>query len=162
MNEWNATIADQRIHGTAHEQPILRCVREQEALIPLSGQRSFNRDSRVPRIVALDDRVSFETNRCSVPFQLIGQTVEVQRQGEWLHIFHRARLVATHALLAGKHQLRILPEHGPGAAARNARLRRSTPPTVVALPLDHPEVEVRDLALYDALIPTLHTVEVTR
>ena len=159
LDEWNQTIADCRVHGTTHEQPIARFALERSELVPLAGQRSFNRDARVSRLVALDYLVSFETNRYSTPFQLIGQTVEVQRHGEWLQIFHRERLVATHALLAGKHQLRIDPAHGPGAAARNARLPRSTPATG-ATPADLPEVEVRDLALYDALIPAAAAVEV--
>jgi transposase len=161
LDEWNASIADCRIHGTTHEQPILRFARERAELVPLGGQRRFNRDARVARIVASDYLVSFEANRYSVPFQLIGQTVEVQRQGEWLQLFHRDRLVATHALLAGKHQFRIDPAHGPGAAARNARLRRSTP-AAASPPGELPEVEVRDLALYDALIPALTGVEVAR
>lgn len=162
LDEWNATIADQRIHGTTHEQPIVRFAREQAALVPLASQRSFNRDARVSRIVALDYLVSFETNRYSVPFQLIGQTVEVQRDGVGLHIFHRDRLIVTHPLLSGKHELRIVPEHGPGAAARNARLRRSTLSGANPIPGAEPDVEVRDLALYDALIPSIGAAEVTQ
>jgi hypothetical protein len=30
--------------------------------------------------------VSFEANRYSVPFRLVGQTVSVKREGEWLRI----------------------------------------------------------------------------
>ena len=47
-------------------------------------------------------------------------------------------------------QLRILPEHGPGAIARTARQRRSTAPSrrTAGSP---PVVEIRDLAVYDAL-----------
>ena len=65
--------------------------------------------------------MSFETNRYSVPFTLIGQTVEVARRAGRLHITHRGGLVAEHDELSGKHQLRVLPEHGPGAIARTAR-----------------------------------------
>jgi hypothetical protein len=54
-------------------------------------------------------------------------------------------------VLSGTYQFRIVPDHGPGAIARTARQRRSTPSrtTVAASPL--PEVEVRDLACYEAL-----------
>ncbi len=53
--------------------------------------------------------------------------------------------------LHGRHQLRLLPEHGPGASARTARRIQSTrlsraPATPALL-----DVEVRDLALYEAL-----------
>jgi hypothetical protein len=100
--------------------------------------------------VARDWLVSFRNNRYSVPFRLIGQTVEVQARDGQVQIFHRDRLVATHALRSGRHELSIQPEHGPGAVVRNTRHRygeryQPTPDTRSL------EVEVRDLALYDRI-----------
>jgi hypothetical protein len=68
-----------------------------------------------------------------------------------LRILHRGAVVVEHPELPGKHQLRILPEHGPGASARTARQRHSTAPDLrtVAPP---PAVEIRNLAVYDALL----------
>ena len=61
---------------------------------------------------------------------------------------HRGDVIATHPVLGGRHQLRILPEHGPGPIARNARLRHSTGGrSTGAVPFD---VEVRDLSCYEA------------
>ena len=88
------------------------------------------------------------TNRYSVPFCLIGQRVEVQRRGDTVHIFHRDREVATHPVLLGIHQFHILPEHGPGAIARQRRSTRNEPVLRAAA---LPEVEIRDLACYEAL-----------
>jgi len=67
-------------------------------------------------------------------------------------IFHRGALVATHPELAGQHQVRILPEHGPGAIARISRQRRSTVTTVADDRHPAPEVEVRDPAVYETLV----------
>jgi hypothetical protein len=120
-------IADRRIHGTAHERPLDRFATEQRHLMPTAGHPSFRLEARQPRIVAEDYLVSFETNRYSVPFTLVGQSVEVLRRQGRLQIFHSGGLVAEHLELDGKHQLRILPEHGPGAIARTARQRTSTP-----------------------------------
>jgi transposase len=149
LTEWNITIADQRIHGTTHEPPAMRFERERTALIPRASQAAFFQAARRSRIVASDYLVSVDTNRYSVPFNLIGQTVEVQRQGETVSIYHRDRLVAEHMIVEGQHQLRILPEHGPGAIARKARasstVRRSARSSLLE------EVEVRDLAMYDLL-----------
>jgi len=160
LDEWTATIADQRLHGTTHERPIARFERERKLLVPLAGQRSFQQEARVSRIVAEDYLVSLATNRYSVPFRLIGQRVEVQRRGDTVHIFHRDREVATHLVLPGTHQFRILPEHGPGAIARIVRQRRSTrsesAPRAAALP----EVEIRDLACYEALCESAAASEV--
>ena len=151
LDEWTATIADRRVHGTTHEVPLARFEREREHLVPLAGQRSFQREARVSRIVADDYLVSFETNRYSVPFRLIGQRVEVQRRGDTVHIFHRDQEITRHAVLPGQHQFRILPEHGPGAIARHARQRRSTVSDPPHGPPVFPEVEIRDLACYEAV-----------
>jgi len=96
--------------------------------------------------------VSVATNRYSVPFTLIGQPVEVLRRGGALEVFHRGAPVATHPELPGQHQVRILPEHGPGAIARTARQRRSTVGAPSDLRRTAPEVEVRDPAVYDTLV----------
>lgn len=66
------------------------------------------------------------TNRYSVPVRFIGQRVEVQRRGETVYMFHRDQEIATHPVLPGQHQFRILPERGPGSIARTPRQRRST------------------------------------
>jgi Mu transposase, C-terminal domain len=113
-------IADRRIHETAHERPLDRFATEQRHLMPTAGHPSFRLEARKPRIVAEDYLVSFETNRYSVPFTLVGQSVEVLRRQGRLQIFHSGGLVAEHLELDGKHQLRILPEHGPGDRAHRA------------------------------------------
>ncbi|HSE96413.1 MAG TPA: IS21 family transposase, partial [Methylomirabilota bacterium] len=150
LAQWMTEVADVRIHGTTHERPRDRFTREQPTLIPTTSQPGFRLAARVPRIVATDYLVSFETNRYSVPFTLIGQTVEVARHEGQLRIFHRGQLVVTHAVAPGQYQLRILPEHGPGAIARTARQRPSTLVSAGPRPTD-PEVEVRDLAIYETL-----------
>jgi transposase len=152
LAQWTTEIADVRGHGTTHERPIDRFAQESPFLVAPAGHPSFRSDVRLPRVVATDDLVSIDTNRYSVPFPLIGQTVEVQRHGATLEITHRGAVVARHAELTGKHQVRILPEHGPGAIARITRQRRSslgpaaTDPRAVGT-----EVEVRDLTVYDAI-----------
>ena len=83
--------------------------------------------ARGARLADRDSLVSLATNLYSVPCRLIGQRVEVQRRGDTVQIFPRDREVATHPVIPGHHQFRILPEHGPGAIARTVRQRQSTP-----------------------------------
>jgi transposase len=154
LGQWQAEIADVRIHGTTHERPADRFTREQSALIATGGQPGFRLEASQPRRVADDYLVSFETNRYSVPFTLIGQTVEVTRRNGRLHLTHRGRLVAEHEALPGKYQVHILPEHGPGAIARTARRVHSSPFADRAARGALPEVEIRDLGIYDTLSPT--------
>ena len=114
---------------------------------PVAG-RAFRLEAPLTRVVATDYLVTVDTNRYSVPFTLIGQPVEVMRRDGFLQMRHRGQVVATHPVLGGRHQLRILPEHGPGPIARNARVRYSTGGcSTEAVPLD---VEIRDLACYEA------------
>jgi transposase len=152
LRQWTTTVADARIHGTTHERPIDRFAREREHLVATHSRPSFQLEARRSRMVAEDYLVSFETNRYSVPCALIGKPVEVLRREGQLLIFHRDELVVTHRELEGKYQMRILPEHGPGAIARNVRQRQST-----RVERDDagrwtlPEVEVRDLAVYERI-----------
>jgi Integrase core domain len=156
LHQWLIQIADVRIHGTTHEPPIERYRRERDALLPVAGRASFLQAMRRERIVAEDWLVSIDTNRYSVPWRLIGRTVEVVRVGGHWQISHRGQVVAEHPVASGRYQLSVNPAHGPGALARNARKRYSEP-----APADAPNttlantlhmVEVRDLALYDRML----------
>lgn len=150
LAHWSSDVADVRVHGTTHERPLDRFQRERPHLVPLHGQPSFRLEARQPRIVADDYLVNLDTNRYSVPFQLIGQTVEVLRRQGRVRILHRGVLVADHLELPGNHQILIDPAHGPGALARNRRMRASTI-TRSSVNDREPEVQVRDLAVYEAL-----------
>jgi hypothetical protein len=134
---WQLEVADLRIHGTTHQRPIERFAEEAFALVPTAGQPSFLQAMVRERVVADDWLVSIEGNRYSVPFGLIGKTVQVVREGGHWVIRHRGQVVA---------------EHGPGAAARNARQRYAEAPTLNVRVLDTGrDVEVRDLAVYEQL-----------
>ncbi|MCO6411938.1 MAG: IS21 family transposase [Thiogranum sp.] len=159
LSEWNATIADTRVHGTTHEVPLARFERERAHLLPTHRQPSFLTDARVSRIVARDWLVSFRTNRYSVPFRLIGKPVEVQAREGRVWIYHAGDLVAEHPLRTGSHELAIQPGHGPGAVARNARTRYATGPHTARIDPLALDVEVRDLDLYDTLASGLAGVQ---
>jgi hypothetical protein len=148
---WQAEVADLRIHGTTHQRPIDRFADEARHLVPTAGQPSFLAATVRDRVVAGDWLASIEGNRYSVPFGLIGKTVQVVREGGHWVIRHRGAVVAEHAVLAGRAQLSVRPEHGPGAAARNARQRFSAPNAPVRALDAAREVEVRDLAVYEQL-----------
>ena len=154
---WQAEIADVRIHGTTHQRPIDRFAEEAKALMPVDGHRGFLDSTVRERVVAGDWLVSIDANRYSVPFRLIGKTVEVVREGDRWMIRHRGKVVAEHPVLAGRAQLSVRPEHGPGALARNARSRYADtagrPPMPESAGRD---VQVRDLTVYDQL---LHDVQ---
>jgi len=153
LQQWLAGVADLRVHGTTHQRPIDRFGEEAAALVATTGQASFLQAMVRDRVVAEDWLVSIDGNRYSVPWRLIGKTVQVTRCGGSWQIRYRGEPVAEHPVLAGRHQLSVLPEHGPGAVARNCRTRfaRPAPGTAPAGPPTE-AVEVRDLAVYEQML----------
>ena len=158
LRAWQAEVADRRIHGTTHEPPIERFAREAGALTPLAGRAGFLAAMPRSRVVASDWLVSIDANRYSVPWRLIGATVEVLRLGAHWQIRHRGAVVAEHAVLPGRHELSVNPEHGPGAVARNARTRYAetaklvSPDSSEVLGERFNPVEQRDLAIYEQIL----------
>jgi len=155
LGAWQAEVADLREHGTTHERPIDRFADEAQTLMPTAGHPSFLQAMVRDRVVADDWLVSIDGNRYSVPFGLIGKTVQVVREGGSWVVRHRGAVVAEHAVLGGRAQLSVRPEHGPGAAARNARQRYAAPRAAVAAE-PAGDVEVRELALYERLFGAEH------
>ena len=152
LTGWQAEVADVRVHGTTHQRPLDRFAEEGPMLIPTGTQTSFLQAMVRSRVVADDWLVAIDANRYSVPFRLIGQTVEVVREGGSFVIRHQGQVVASHPVLAGRAQLSVRPEHGPGAVARNLRHRYSTPVQDTREPWVQRDVEIRDLSVYEQLL----------
>ena len=82
---WMREVADVRVHGTTGEPPTVRFQeKEATALRPLDGRTTFQPIRECVRRVHADACIELETNRYSVPWRLIGETVT----GE----FHRGRV----------------------------------------------------------------------
>jgi len=153
---WQAEVADRRIHGTTHQPPIERFAGEAGALIPYAGRRSFLAAMVRERKVAEDWLVAIDANRYSVPFGLIGKTVQVTREADQWVIRHSGKVVAEHTALTGRNRLSVKPEHGPGALPRNQRQRFAAggERAVRIDPHAEREVQVRELEVYEQLLGT--------
>jgi hypothetical protein len=108
------------------------------------------------RTVARDCLITVETNRYSVPAAYVGQCVEVQwGAGETMQIYHQGTLIATHRRAHGQHQCCVEPAHyaplrpsvHPPDSSQSAEAVCPTNWTGML-----PEVAVRALAIYDALL----------
>jgi transposase len=151
---WVTCVADQRIHGTTFRKPAEAFA--EEHLRSHLGQPPYLLQASLLQTVARDGLVTVETNRYSVPAAYVGQSVEVQwGAGETVQIYHQGTLIATHRRSHGHHQRCVDPAH-------DAMLRRPAPPPGVpqrAEPVqptrwtgELPEVAVRELAIYEALL----------
>lgn len=107
--------ADRRIHGTTHERPIDRFEREEKnALRPLPDCARPSRERAVRRRVANDALVNVDTIRYSVPYQLVGRSVDVL-VGDWeVRIFDGTQLIATHRRSIEPHSTVQDPLHVAG------------------------------------------------
>jgi hypothetical protein len=65
-------------------------------LPPRANRQGYRLKARFPRIVADDFLITLDTDRYSVPFTLIGQTVEVERRDGQVWVHHLGRVVAAH------------------------------------------------------------------
>jgi transposase len=111
---WMVT-ADQRIHGTTHEAPIVRFDRdERQALRPLPARALPRREQRLRRRVANDAFIDIDTVRYSVPHRLVRDYVEVVIEEQHVRIVHGTTVVATHRRSVEPFDRVIDPAHFAG------------------------------------------------
>lgn len=147
LEEWAATVSDVRVHGTTHERPIDRFMRE--TLTPLGSQPPYHYTAPRRRIVAADALVAIAAGRYSVPVRYVGQTVDVCETATHYVIVAGETCIAQHAK-AGRHAVVMEPAHYAGLLRPGASPITDAPqwdPAYHALGA----VEVRDLAIYDTL-----------
>lgn len=102
---WAREVSDVRIHGTTGEAPIQRFERDEAThLNPIDGRAPFVQLREVMRTVPSDAFVDLDTNRYSVPWQLIGQTVVVTAVDHVISIVHHGKVVASHPQNFGRYE----------------------------------------------------------
>jgi transposase len=94
---WMREIADTRVHGTTGESPLLRFEREGAALKPLPAKAPFLQVRELSRRVHTDACIELDTNRYSVPWKLIGESVTVVVAERQVRVLYAGQEVACHA-----------------------------------------------------------------
>lgn len=98
LTHWMRDIADLRMHGTTGERPIERFERDECAVLrPVAGKAPFQQLRELTRRVHSDACVELDTNRYSVPWKLIGETVTVTAGEQLVRVYHAGQEVACHA-----------------------------------------------------------------
>lgn len=139
-------IADQRVHGTTGVAPAERFAEEAMALRPLGGRAPFGQLRDLVRKVQADCAIDLDTNSYSVPWRLIGESVQVVVLGGRVIVRHAGEVVADHALCRGRRQRIVERAHLAGVVGAAAPVR-SAPVGIVA-----PSALLRPLAEYEALV----------
>lgn len=145
---WAETVADQRIHGTTHERPADRLARELPHLMPLPGLRKVAPFLREERKVGRDGFIQWEKAWYGVPWQLVGQTVEVEPKDGTVEIWSAGQRVAVHPQATRTGQRFVAPGQWAGLPLSDGRKKKES----LAVQLPTVEVQHRPLAAYDALL----------
>jgi transposase len=149
LDWWMREIADQRVHGTTGEIPLVRFEREEaSALQPLEGRPPFQQVRELVRRVQADCVIEVDGNGYSVPWRLIGESVQVVVCGGRVHVSHAGQEVAVHAETTGRRQRIIDPTHFHGVAGV-ARPVSAVVPVATAAP--QPAL-LRPLAEYERAV----------
>jgi len=84
LREWIWGVANQRVHGTTHEQVLVRGMSRVQYAVA-AGQPPYPYVDGELRKVARDAYVDWQGSRYSVPWQYAGQEVWVQEiAGKWI------------------------------------------------------------------------------
>ena len=147
LRQWIAEVANQRVHGTTHEQVLIRWDEDRVNLQPVNGRTSYPYRDDEQRKVARDAYVSWQGSRYSVPWQYAGKEVWVRAQGYEVEVRYGAERIALHAPAEKRHQVVTQREHHQGIPLGNRR----TGKTLIHIQQSAPMVEQRPLDVYESL-----------
>lgn len=145
LEQWNREIADVRVHGTTGELPLVRFADEAAALRPLGGRAPFGQLRDLIRKVRPDCAIDLDTNSYSVPWRLVGETVQVVVLAGRVIVRHAGEVVADHPMCDGRRQRVVDRAHLAGLVGTGS-FRAATSP-----PMPSPAL-LRPLAEYEALV----------
>jgi len=153
LEQWTREIADQRVHGTTGEAPMLRFARDEAGkLKPLPRCGPFLAMRDLSRRVGSDCAVEFDTNSYSVPWRLIGERVRVLVAGETVRVTHAGVEVACHRRSGGRRGRIVDDAHFAGVAGAVGRVIRRPDEGVTDVEGPIPEATLlRPLAEYEAV-----------
>jgi hypothetical protein len=146
LREWIWGVANQRVHGTTHEQVMVRWDVEQFSLQSLAGQPPYPYVDGELRKVARDAYVDWQGSRYSVPWQYAGQEVWVREIMEEVEIRTGRERIAMHGKAQRKHSVLTFSPHHQGIPLG---ARRAEGKILIHLRQSAPEVEKRSLAAYE-------------
>jgi len=151
LDDWLATVANVRVHGTTQRVVSEAFVDEQPELQSLPAA-PFDALLKLERRVSHDGLVSIGGNYYSVPDRT-RRIVEVRQLPDVIRILDQGRLVAVHPVLEGRRRTRVAPDH------RQGRIPPRSGPVQQAAIIGRPgdQVQRRPLDIYQAIGAQLAT-----
>lgn len=120
--DWRDNTANQRIHGTTHEKPVVRFERERNQL-KLLPPHPYDCSIPVPVKSSKDCRIKFDSNIYSVPFRYGLRVLTVKAAPEKVNIYCDHKLICSHPRSYLKYQVIENPAHYKGLLGRKTAAR---------------------------------------
>jgi transposase len=150
LAHWMREIADARVHGTTGEVPMVRFERDERAMLrPIGGKAPFLQVRELSRRVHSDACIELDTNRYSVPWRLIGESVTVVVADQEVRVLYAGELVARHPQSLARRTSVIDRSHLIGIVGAPGQ-RGAVPHPVLSPPLS-PEL-LRPLSEYESVL----------
>lgn len=147
LREWVSTVANQRVHGTTHEQVSKRWEGDRLSLSPANGRLPYPHVDQELRKVARDAYVAWQGSRYSVPWKYVGKEVWVLEAGCDVEVRHGGERIAMHGQAERRHQVVTREEHHQGIPLG----AKSSGKTLIHIRQGAPVVEVRSLQAYESV-----------
>lgn len=147
MRRWVAEVANQRVHGTTHEQVLLRFDEDLFAIQPIDVRPPYPYMDEEQRKVARDVYVSWQGSRYSVPWIYAGKEVWVRDHGDQVEVRHGAERIAVHERAMRRHLVITHSQHHAGIPLGIKQSGK----TLIYIVQGAPQVERRPLAVYDSV-----------
>jgi transposase len=144
---WVAQVANRRVHGTTHEQVLLRFDEDLFSMQPIDGRPAYPYMDDEQRKVARDAYVSWQGSRYSVPWLFAGKEVWVRGLDGRVEVRHGAERIAVHDRAMRRH---LVVTHSQHHAGIPLGIKQSGK-TLIHIVQSAPMVERRPLSVYDSV-----------
>jgi transposase len=145
LDDWLATVANVRLHGTT-QKIVAEAFRAEQPELQTLPAMPFNALLKLERRVSNDGLVSIGGNYYSVPDRT-RRIVEVHQLPDVIRILDAGRLIAEHPVLEGRRRTHVVPSHRQGRASSHPWV--SEPGSSIGRPGDR--IASRPLDIYQAI-----------
>ena len=115
---WLGDFANKREHRSTRKVPALHFENEEKQLLRPMNPHPYNTAEVFSRVVPPNAYVTYETNRYSVPWTLVGLTLTIRITDRELEFYYHDQRVAHHIRSYDKHQYYEIREHFKGLLDR--------------------------------------------
>ena len=111
---WIREIANRREHGATKKIPQLVYDNEEKAKLGRLREDPYDTDEIIPYQVTPQFHMTYQTNKYSVPWTLVGQVLTCRIDAQKIRFFYHDKLVASHDRKYIKHDVITSPIHKEG------------------------------------------------